>query len=319
MRSRSTLSVLIALAILASLFGGTKNAHAAGFPIERTLYLGMSGEDVRELQKILNRDPATSILAPGAGSPGQETPYFGLKTQDAVIRFQEKHRIELLAPLGLTAGTGIVGPSTRRVLASLDGIIAPIASAAGPGASTNPNLQNLDKFLDSVDRVSTKEGLSPAAVSALKEQIVKDAATTTDLRKTFTDLVAKNNKPAATADDSVFGKALALISGALQKAFAPAPAEAATSIPFGGALLYSYFCTCSYTWLLTIQPLPPSYAALLTYTPFSQAYLSYNIPATTELLGNYTSGGTCAIYIGYGCATIPSEGMITPTVGSSLR
>jgi hypothetical protein len=112
---------------------------------------------------------------------------------------------------------------------------------------------------------------------------------------------------------------LAGIEQALSSVFMPRHARAATGIPFGGALLSTFFCTCSYTWLITISPLPPSYAVLLTYVPGSQAYLSYNIPATNWLLGEYApGGGACFIFIGTGCAPIPSEGMITPMVGSSI-
>ncbi len=44
---------------------------------------------------------------------GLITGFFGTLTQKAVIRFQEKYSSEILIPLGLTSGTGFVGPSTR--------------------------------------------------------------------------------------------------------------------------------------------------------------------------------------------------------------
>ncbi|MGM0628921.1 MAG: IPT/TIG domain-containing protein [Patescibacteria group bacterium] len=75
--------------------------------------IGDRGEDVKELQVILNRDPDTRLASYGAGSPGQETEYFGPITKNAVIRFQEKYSSEVLSPLGLQRGTGYFGPSSR--------------------------------------------------------------------------------------------------------------------------------------------------------------------------------------------------------------
>src|SRR3989344_4097459 len=74
---------------------------AEGGVFLRTLKMGMYGEDVRELQKFLNTDRDTQVSLSGAGSPGSETIYFGPATRRAVVVFQEKHREEILAPLGL--------------------------------------------------------------------------------------------------------------------------------------------------------------------------------------------------------------------------
>ena len=90
-----------------------------GFLFKRTLQLGMSGNDVLVLQKILNGDERTQVAHIGLGSPGRESMYFDLLTRTAVMRFQELYRSEILSPLGLVYGTGIVGPMTRAKLNSL--------------------------------------------------------------------------------------------------------------------------------------------------------------------------------------------------------
>ncbi len=86
---------------------------------ERDLTLGSTGADVKALQEFLNRDEATRVAESGPGSPGNETEYFGALTKAAVKKFQELHADEILAPVGLSHGTGYFGPSTRSYINSL--------------------------------------------------------------------------------------------------------------------------------------------------------------------------------------------------------
>lgn len=89
-------------------------AHA--FTFSRPLTLGTEGQDVLELQKILNSDVRTIITKEGTGSLGNETSFFGLKTKDAVIRFQNIYAEKILYPAGLSQGTGVVGQRTLDFL-----------------------------------------------------------------------------------------------------------------------------------------------------------------------------------------------------------
>jgi len=52
-------------------------AHAI---LSRTLSFGSQGEDVRELQVLLIRDPETRVAVSGPGSLGFESSYFGALT-----------------------------------------------------------------------------------------------------------------------------------------------------------------------------------------------------------------------------------------------
>jgi len=67
----------------------------------------MTSPDVKNLQIVLNKDPNTRVAVSGAGSPGQETNYFGSLTLAAVKKFQAANGIPT---------TGYVGPLTRAAL-----------------------------------------------------------------------------------------------------------------------------------------------------------------------------------------------------------
>ncbi|GEM_PF-5181071 len=132
-----------------------RNTAPAGYTFTRNLSQGSRGEDVRQLQILLNRDQDTRLAAAGPGSPGSETDYFGPITRNAVIRFQEKYRSEVLAPLGLTSGTGFVGERTRAKLNELGTVTAP----TDPAEPTDPDPVDLSVSL-SADPGSVTRGQS---------------------------------------------------------------------------------------------------------------------------------------------------------------
>ncbi len=126
----------------------------------RSLKLGDSGEDVRELQQILNSNPKTQVSGSGIGSSGQETTYFGSKTQEAVIRFQNLYPTEVLAPAGLLSGNGFVGPLTIKKLQNLSpgSTLAPLSIESNkirPNEAINI-YQTDQKITDFQQRINTE-------------------------------------------------------------------------------------------------------------------------------------------------------------------
>jgi len=79
------------------------------FSFQNTLSVGSESNEVAELQRCLAKDPD---LYPNGTVSG----YFGPKTKEAVIKFQEKYSEDVLAPFGLTEGTGTVRGKTREKL-----------------------------------------------------------------------------------------------------------------------------------------------------------------------------------------------------------
>ena len=94
-------------------YGTRAVGSTSGRIFTRVLSFGSVGEDVRRLQIRLNAEGFV-VSTSGAGSPGNETSYFGTKTKQALIRYQNAHRADILTPIGLYFGTGYFGPMTMR-------------------------------------------------------------------------------------------------------------------------------------------------------------------------------------------------------------
>jgi len=182
-------------------------------------------------------------------------------------------------------------------------------------------MKNIDKLLSAINKVAAKKNMSSSTVANIDQVILQKAkATTTDLTKKFVDMMNKKKaKQPAAVSDWTLDSVLASVDDTLKSTFGPQQAEASAGMPFGGELYYSWYCDCSDMWLLVIEPLPPSYAAVLDYVPESEMYMFYNIPISLYLLGIYEPGAgeECWEYAGYFCFPIPAEGLITPMVGSS--
>jgi hypothetical protein len=81
-------------------------ALCPAYRFTRTLRFGMTGEDVRALQRFLNC-AGFSLGANGPGSAGHETSNFVNRTLASVRAFQNAYASRVLTPLGLDAPTGI--------------------------------------------------------------------------------------------------------------------------------------------------------------------------------------------------------------------
>ena len=78
--------------------------------IVRNLELGMTGNDVKLLQQLLNSQGFV-VSKSGAGSPGNETTLFGSLTKNALAAYQSKN--------GITPASGYFGPVTRTQMKTI--------------------------------------------------------------------------------------------------------------------------------------------------------------------------------------------------------
>ncbi len=90
------------------------NSHYQ-FAFTKILKLGVTDEEVRHLQAFLNTH-GFPVSGTGVGSLGHETNYFGLKTKQALIKFQEAYAKDILIPQNLTKGTGTFGTYSKKIV-----------------------------------------------------------------------------------------------------------------------------------------------------------------------------------------------------------
>lgn len=117
MTAHKLLSIFVTIILLSTFpIAAWSQVEYSPQKITMSLRVGDRGVGVKLLQQKLNSNTATQISESGPGSKGNETEYFGELTKQAVMRFQELHRSEILVKSGLTAPTGFVGPATLAVL-----------------------------------------------------------------------------------------------------------------------------------------------------------------------------------------------------------
>ena len=183
-------------------------------------------------------------------------------------------------------------------------------------STVNPNLVNLDKFINTVAEVQRKKGANEQEIKKITDAISKIATTSgIDYNKKFQELLTNESKLStnfkiqpslATIFDTILTRSLSFLG------VIPSLAQAQAGMSFGGALLFPFLC--DENWMLTIQPLPPTYVVLLSYYSGTQGFAGYNMPFTSWLLGTYIPVGICTIDEE---VVISTEGTITPMTGSS--
>ena len=159
----STLAGTIAIWVLFFSFSSAYAlAETTPCPHEWThaLKLNDRGGDVLALQKFLNLDSDTVVATTGPGSPSYETNRYGGKTADAVRRFQEKYRAEILEPQKLASGTGRVGEATRAKL-NLLCAVANVSDQVSATASASPKGITIPDILTISDSGQPESSIAP--------------------------------------------------------------------------------------------------------------------------------------------------------------
>lgn len=181
--------------------------------LTRDLRMGATGTDVAALQRFLNSDVDTRVAASGAGSPGNETNYFGPATHAAVIKFQNKYRADILTPVGLSTGTGYVGPSTRAKITSLGTAVVNPTTPSTPDTDDEDEDDNtpstptrgeevvIKNFkVRSGDDTSLEEGQDEVSIMDVEFDIEKSDITISRVDVAFTHVDGEEDQPWKTFD-----------------------------------------------------------------------------------------------------------------------
>lgn len=186
--------ISIIATILLIIAGSVSAESFTGVIFLSNLSLGESSPAVLSLQKFLNSDSDTRLADTGPGSPGMETDYFGSLTKNAVIRFQEKYKNEVLAPAGLSYGTGYVGAMTIKKINAL--------ALSGAASSVVTNQNTTSSQSSPVPYSQTNNSIVPSgSVSVSKTPVVFSVSPEKVRRGDIVVVTGKNFTP---TDNTVF-------------------------------------------------------------------------------------------------------------------
>jgi len=136
-----------------------------------TIKSGARGSVVKYLQECL------SSLDDRIYPEKEITSYFGAKTKDAVIRFQQEYADEILTPSGLAVGNGVVGPSTRKKLNQVC-IIAPaevIPLKITITTSEDPMLNQTAKIIKKQwQKIGISVEIESLPIAKIKQETIKE-------------------------------------------------------------------------------------------------------------------------------------------------
>lgn len=136
--------IQLLLSQIASLQGGASVSGSACVTFTRNHMQGEAGGEVMSIQKFLNSRGAV-VAAVGAGSPGNETSFFGPATKAAVAKFQASN--------GISPAVGYWGPITR---AKANSMCTPVTPAPGtPTPSPSGPLQGGAGSITSFNEISS--------------------------------------------------------------------------------------------------------------------------------------------------------------------
>lgn len=163
---------------------------------------GDRGTEVMSLQKVLNADSRTQITSIGAGSPGNETSYFGSLTKKALINYQ--------IIKGVTA-SGMVDAATRAELNRVAVASSSSSSATSSTSSTSSSSSSVISTTGVEGIITATLNPSPASGTTVYENTLKNSVLGVKLEAKLSDISIERIKINLGTATSIYTKVFSKI------------------------------------------------------------------------------------------------------------
>jgi hypothetical protein len=172
------------------------------------------------------------------------------------------------------------------------------------------NEENVEMLITLLEEGGYLKDMKPEVQDAVKKQIRENTKKGLVSQIKSSDNISWRIPQAQKSETLLAGFGKSIIS-----MFQPKQAEAFAIPIFGGYVYYRFLCTASGTWAILVGlPMP----AWLGYT-YAQGYAYWQMPFALITAGWYTPGvQSCYFYVGTGAVLIPTMGVMTFFMGSSL-
>ncbi len=281
-----------------------------GFTFNRDLVKGTTTiPDVYFLQNLLNMSTSTRVSENDSGANGKLTAYYGDKTARAVGRFQSVFRTDIEYEKSISTTPGAqdyklnpnrVDQYSRAVLNKLVTIYnyqldaykrVNQTTSVLPFSSTTKFKTDEEKNEEKFD--VKKGGFQYSPNGLLLKLIGGDKLV--DQVYSYT--------PTGMIDGGGLGGAAGAAAGIGGAAGAGFGASASGLFNFGGKTVSMTTCSCSFNLLLYVLD-PRGATTPLIYQPGATIlYKMYTPTVGVNVLGQYTTGGQCLVYVGTGCSS----------------
>ncbi len=169
-----------------------------GYRFPRTIRTGMMGDDVLNLQFILNRNPLTQMAKTGLESPGEETGTYDYKTRIALIAFQKLNFLTDAQKVRLHREQGVAGLTTRQILEKL----AKDLVAQGKLPSDTTNLHAAAQSAASSLRM-LQSSASSRSYASVASTATQTSQTSTDTASSTVSQISSASMASSTAQSQI--------------------------------------------------------------------------------------------------------------------
>jgi uncharacterized membrane protein YgcG len=280
-----------------------------GFTFNKDLYkLTDVIPDVYFLQNLLNMSTSTRVSESGKGANGKLTSYYGDRTESAVGRFQQIFKTDIEYEKSISTTTGalnyklnakIVDRYTRAVMNKLVVIyqnqLDQYNSTKNYSTTTLP-FSSSTTFQTGVKKKDEKFDPEKAGFQYSPQGLLLKLVGGNELVDKVYGYTPSGMLGGGGSGGGGGGAGSFSVGGG-------GGSSASTILPFGGLVTSMTTCTCSFNLLLYVKDVRGTVLPLMYQPGATILYKMYTPTSGVNVLGKYTTGGQCLIYVGTSCST----------------